>query len=495
VRRAALAAAVLASACAPRGRGDEVRVGSKGFTESVILGELATLVARGAGATARHERELGGTRVVFGALVRGDLDVYPEYTGTLLKEIFADRGLRDDAQLRAALAKDGVHMSAPLGFDNGYVLGVREETAQRLNLHTISDLRAHPELTFGFSNEFMERGDGWPSLRQAYGLPQQKVRGVDHDLAYRGLQQGAIDVVDLYATDAEIRYYKLRTLSDDRGHFTQYRAVLLWRDELASRAPAAVAALAGLEGRIDATAMTAMNARAKLDRVLEGRVAGDWAAHTLGLHVATSDEETRATRIWQRTREHLLLVGVSLLLSVLVALPLGIAAARNPRLGALVLGVVGIVQTIPSLALLVFMIPILGIGSPPAFVALFLYGLLPVVRNTATGLRAIPPELVDSARALGLPPGAVLRLVELPMASPAILAGIKTSAIINVGTATLGALIGAGGYGQPIITGIRLDNLGLILEGAVPAALLALAVQGVFDLCERFLVPRGLRPL
>jgi osmoprotectant transport system permease protein len=493
-----LAVVVLASACTARDAGPrpvEVRVGSKGFTESVILGELATLAVRGAGVPARHERELGGTRVVFGALVRGDLDVYPEYTGTLMREIFAERGLRSAGELRSALAQQGVHMGAPLGFDNGYVLGMREDQAARLGIRTISDLRDHPELVFGFSNEFMERGDGWPSLRQAYGLPQKDVRGVDHDLAYRGLQQGAIDVVDLYATDAEIRYYELRTLTDDREHFPSYRAVMLWRDDLARRAPAAAAALARLEGRIDARDMTAMNARAKLDRVPEARVAADWAAGALGLHVATSGDETRAMRIWRRTQEHLLLVGVSLLLAVLVALPLGIAAARNPRLGALVLGVVGVVQTIPSLALLVFMIPILGIGSPPAFVALFLYGLLPVVRNTATGLRAIPPELVDSARALGLPPGAVLRLVELPMASPAILAGIKTSAVINVGTATLGALIGAGGYGQPIVTGIRLDNVGLILEGAIPAALLALAVQSVFDLGERFLVPRGLRPL
>jgi osmoprotectant transport system permease protein len=489
-----LAAVVAAPGCGQRYAGaPELRVGSKGFTESVILGELTTLVARGAGARARHQREIGGTRVLFGALVRGDLDVYPEYTGTLAREIFSGRSLRTDDELRAALAAEGVHMGPALGFDNGYVLGMREEVAVRLGIRTISDLRGHPELVLGFSNEFMERGDGWPALRHAYDLPQRDVRGVDHDLAYRGLEQGSIDVVDLYSTDAEIRYYKLHTLVDDRGHFPAYRAVLLWREGLERRAPAAIAALDGLAGRIDATAMTAMNARAKLDRVPETRVASDWAADTLGLRTTAEAEEGRAKRIWRRTREHLLLVGVSLALALVVALPLGIAAARRPRLGQLVLGAVGVVQTIPSLALLVFMIPILGIGSPPAFVALFLYGLLPIVRNTAAGLRGIPPELVDSARALGLPPGAVLRLVELPMAAPAILAGIKTSAVINVGTATLGALIGAGGYGQPIITGIRLDNVGLILEGAIPSALLALAVQGVFDLCERVLVPRGLR--
>jgi osmoprotectant transport system permease protein len=493
VRRAWwVAALAAAAACTPRG-GAGIKVGSKGFTESVILGEIATLVARGAGGPARHEREIGGTRVLFAALARGDVDVYPEYTGTLAREIFAGQSLRGDDELRAALAREGVSLGPALGFDNGYVLGMREEKAARLGIRTISDLRAHPELAFGFSNEFMERGDGWPSLRRAYDLPQRDVRGVDHDLAYRGLQQGSIDVVDLYATDAEIRYYKLRTLVDDRGYFPSYRAVLLLRADLARRAPAAVAALGGLAGRIDAATMTAMNARAKLDRVPESIVASDFTAGALGLRAAVA-EDGRAARIWRRTREHLVLVGVALALALVVALPLGVAAARRPRLGQLVLGAVGVVQTIPSLALLVFMIPLLGIGSPPALVALFLYGLLPIVRNTAAGLRGIAPELVDSARALGLPPGAVLRLVELPLASPAILAGIKTSAVITVGTATLGALIGAGGYGQPILTGIRLDNVGLIIEGAVPAAVLALLVQGLFDLGERFLVPRGLRP-
>jgi osmoprotectant transport system permease protein len=299
-------------------------------------------------------------------------------------------------------------------------------------------------------------------------------------------------VIDLYATDAEIRYYGLRTLDDDRHHFETYVAHLVRRSDLAARIPAAPAALDRLANRLTAGTMTELNARAKLDRVPEARVAADFLAKTLGIH-ATVEVEGRAARIWRRTREHLFLVLVSLALAIAVALPLGIAAGRHPRAGQLVLGVVGVAQTIPSLALLVFMIPLLGIGTPPALLALFLYGLLPIVRNTATGLRAVPADLRDAARALGLPDGAILRLVELPMASPAILAGIKTSAVINVGTATLGGIIGAGGYGQPIITGIRLDDVGLILEGAIPAAALALLFQGLFDLLERVLVPRGLR--
>jgi osmoprotectant transport system permease protein len=168
-------------------------------------------------------------------------------------------------------------------------------------------------------------------------------------------------------------------------------------------------------------------------------------------------------------------------------------AAKVSSCEKIVLGIVGIIQTIPSLALLVFMIPLLGIGGPPAVMALFLYSLLPIVRNTFTGIRDIPKSMIESACALGLPPNTRLRLVELPLASSTILAGIKTSAVINVGTATLGALIGAGGYGQPILTGIRLDNIGMILEGAVPAALLAVLIQGLFDLAERVVVPKGLR--
>jgi osmoprotectant transport system permease protein len=194
-----------------------------------------------------------------------------------------------------------------------------------------------------------------------------------------------------------------------------------------------------------------------------------------------------------RVAEHLFLVGVSLLAAIALAVPLGVIAAHRPRLGQVVLAIVGVVQTLPTLALLVFMIPLFGIGTVPAIVALFLYSLLPIVRNTHAGLCGIPSALRESALALGLPRGAMLRLIELPLASPLILAGIKSAAVINVGTATLGALIGAGGLGQPIFTGIRLDNSSLILQGAIPASLLALAVQGLFEIAERIVVPRGLR--
>ena len=479
-----------------------LRIGSKTFTESVILGEIAAALTQGHGAPVVHRRALGGTQIVFGALAAGEIDLYAEYTGTLVQEIL--RGVPEDA-LASALAARGIRMSPHLGFDDSYALGMKADHAARLGITRISDLAAHPELRLAFSNEFMDRADGWRGLRAAYQLPQRNVRGLDHEIAYRGLDAGDSDVVDLYSTDPEIVEHGLRVLDDDRHHFPLYAAVWLYREDFARSAPNTVARLDAVAGRISAPAMIAMNLRAKRDRVAEETVAAEFVAHELGAPPknataanGTPSPPARAPDGWlralgQRTVEHLFLVALSLLMAIVVAIPLGIVAARRPALGRLILGVTEILQTVPSLALLVFMIPLLGIGEAPAIVALFVYSLLPIVRNTHAGLRGIPASLREVATAMGLGPAAALRAIELPLASPSILAGIKTSAVINVGTATLGALIGAGGYGQPILTGIRLDNVGLILEGAVPAALLALGVERIFDLVEKIVVPKGLR--
>jgi osmoprotectant transport system permease protein len=478
----ALLVLLAATAAAP-----VLHVGSKSFSESVILGEIVTQLARGAGVTAEHQRGLGGTRLVWQALIGGAVDVYPDYTGTLLQELVPG----DAAGLPGRLAARGLAVSAPLGFNNTYALAMTEPRARALGLRTISDLRGQPGLVFGFSSEFLSRKDGWPALRDRYRLPQRDVRGLEHDIAYRGLASGGLDVTDAYTTDAEIRRLGLRLLADDLGHFPRYDAVLVYRQDAATRFPAAFAALRRLEGRIDVRTMAELNARAKLDRRPEPEVAAAFAAPLGG--AAPTTGPGRLSRLARHTLEHLRLVAISLAAALVVALPLGVLAARRPRLGQVVLTAVGIVQTIPSLALLVLLVPLLGIGPAPAIVALFLYSLLPMVRNTHAGLADIPPSVRESAEALGLAPGAILRLVELPMASRAVLAGIKSAAVINVGTATLGALIGAGGLGDPIFTGIRLADTALVLEGAIPASLLAVAVQLTFDLADRLVIPAGLR--
>jgi osmoprotectant transport system permease protein len=484
----------LAQLCCAPSRDREIRIGSKKFTESVLLGEVATQVVRHGGRPATHRAQLGGTQVVWSALLHGEVDVYPEYTGTLWADILSNARNQGSRELRAALAPYHVLSTRPLGFNNTYAIGMKESTAQRLGIRTLSDLARHPEVRLGFSEEFIQRKDCWPLLRERYQLPQSELamRQLDHDLAYRALSSDTIDAMDLYATDAEIKKYGLRVLVDDRHAFPEYQAVLLYRADLEQRAPAAVAALRRLEGTISEATMSELNARAALAKVPEVKVAAEFLASTLSIHDDVT-AESRLRRLGRRTLEHLLLVAISLLAAMVVAIPLGILAAPRPRARQLILGVAGTIQTIPSLALLAFMIPLLGIGAPPAIVALFLYSLLPIVRNTVTGLQDLPPHIKESALALGLPAGARLRLIELPLASRAIVAGIKTSAVINVGTATLGAVIGAGGLGQPILTGIRLNDPSLILEGAIPAAVLALLIQFLFEALEPLFVPRGLR--
>ena len=482
-----------------------LRVGSKAFAESVILGEAAGLLAAAAGAPIEDRRALGGTRLCWDALLSGALDLYPEYTGTLREEILRVHQASGDASgeasgdasadlagLRTTLAARGLGFVGPLGFDNRYALAMREETAARLGIRAISDLARHPELRIDLSNEFLHRRDGWPGLAARYALPEGRVQGLDHELAIRGLATGALDVTDIYSTDAEIARDGLRVLADDRGFFPRYQAILLYRRDAEARWPAAFAALGRMSGQIDDATMMRLNARVKLDKVPERTVAADFVAERFGVRAART-EEARWPALWRRTREHLALVSVSLLAAILCALPLGILAARRPRLGEILLAAVGVVQTIPSLALLVFMIPLLGIGARPATAALFLYSLLPIVRNTYAGLTSIPGPLRESAEALGLSRRAILWRIELPLAFGTILAGVQSAAVINIGTATLGALVGAGGFGQPIFAGIRLDDVSLILEGAIPASALALIVQGLFDLLERILVPKGLR--
>jgi osmoprotectant transport system permease protein len=477
-----------------------VRIGSKKFTESVLLGEMLTHLVRTHELSAEHVSELGGTRLVYNTLKKGEIDVYPEYTGTIRQEILASEDLPDDDLLAAALRKQGILMSRSLGFNNTYAIAVRREVAEGLGLRKISDLARHPQLRLGFGEEFMERGDGWPSLRTTYGLVNHQVTPMDHDLAYGQIAAGAIDVMDAYATDARLKILDLVVLQDDRHHFPAYEAVLLYRADLAERSPAAVRAIEQMENLIDEESMLQLNVRAEGESNQESRIAADFLAKKLGI-VVQVDAPTLWEEVGARTIEHLDLVRRSLIPAIFVAVPLGVVAAKFPRLGQILLGMVGIVQTIPALALLVLMIapaawlglPTVGTGSVTAIAALFLYSLLPIVRNTTAGLTGIPAELKTSAMALGMSSAYRLREIELPLASGAILAGVKTAAVLNVGFATLGALIGAGGYGQPILTGIRLDNTGLILQGALPAAGLAILFQLAFELSERWLVPEGLR--
>jgi osmoprotectant transport system permease protein len=470
-----------------------VHVGSKAFSESVILGELVRHLATSTGMEAEHHQRLGDTSKTWNGLLVGELDIYIEYTGTLMQEILAREQVRSLDELRVALGKRQLRMSRSLGFRNNYALGMREQQAKELKIRTISDLARHPKLRLGLSHPFIERADGWHGLKRRYDLPFATPRGMEHSLAYQALAQGTLDVIDLYTTDAEIVRYGLRVLEDDHRYFPSYEAVLLYRADLETKAPRLVQSLRRLEGAIDERSMQELNSRTNVERIPESVVAADFLAEKLGVQVEVQPE-TRTSRLLRATREHSLLVMVSLLAAIVTAVPLGIVASRFPLVGQGILALVSIVQTFPSLALLSVLIVVLGrIGTWPAIVALYVYSLLPIVRNTCTGLTDVPISIRESASALGLSEWARLWLIELPMASRSILAGIKTAAVINIGFATLGGLIGAGGYGQAIMSGLDKNDYRLILEGAIPAVVMALVVQGLFELAEVVLVPRGLR--
>ncbi len=483
---------------------DTLRIGSKRFTESYILGEILTQAAA-PHADARHLAGLGNTAIVFEALKAGSIDCYPEYTGTLAIEILKLPPNAGLPQINRALAPLGLSAGVALGFENTYALAVPQAVAE--GPRRLSDLAALPQWRLGLSHEFLGRADGWPGLARHYGLPQRPV-GLDHGVAYEALAAGQVDAIDIYSTDAKIRKYGLRVLEDDRHFFPRYDAVVVCRQDVPARFPAAWQALQALAGRIRAPDMIAMNAAAEIDEQPFASIARAFLA-TPGAGAAGQSGRDDAGKIalpgpaerrpglaavlfgpdtLRLTARHLALVAGAVGAATLAGVPLGILAARRRRLGQAVLGLVSVLQTLPSLAVLAILIPLLGrIGVWPAMVALFLYALLPIVRNTCTGLRQVPSGLCDAARALGFRAGQVLRHVELPLAMPVILAGVKTAAIISVGTATIAAFVGAGGYGERIVTGLALNDHTLLLAGAIPAAGLALLVQGGFELAERWL--------
>lgn len=492
-----------------------VVVASKPFAESFVLAELFAIVLEDHGVAVERRPGLGATEIAFQALRTGAIDVYPEYTGTGLLALLGEAPSGDAGAVyrrvsRAFLDRWGLRWLPPLGFENTYAVAVRRATADSLGLATLSDLaREGGSLVGGFSPDFIGRDDGLPGLEAAYGLALAEVRPLLQAVKYSALAEGAVDVIDGYSTDGAIARFDLVVLRDDRAFFPPYEAAALIGPRLAADFPAAVSALTALSGRLDEVTMRGANERVEVEGADPATVARELLVD-LGLvgsasgasgTAAAAENEGLGRYLWRRRAEtarltlrHLELVGVSLVLALLVAVPLGLLLERLRRGAEGVIRGVGLLQTVPSIALLAFMIPVLGIGFVPAVVALFLYSLLPIVRNTYTGVRDADPVAVSAAIALGMTPRQALFQVRLPLAAPVILAGVRTAAVINVGTATLAAFIGAGGLGDPIVAGLALSDTRLILSGALPAAVLALLVDGGLEFVERRWTPKGLNP-
>ena len=491
--------------------GAELRVGSKRFTESYILAQIMAQTAQAAGVPVQVLQGLGNTAIVYEALRSGQIDVYAEYTGTIAQEIVKDPNHTSIADLRRALAPLGLDVGVPLGFNDGYALAMRREQAEALGIRTLSDLARHPELRFGLSNEFLGRADGWKGLAARYQLTAS-AKGLDHGLAYDVIAQKQIDVMDIYTTDAKIDALGLLVLQDDLAYFPRYDAVLLFRQDLPQRQPAGWAALQTLQGRITEAQMIHMNAQAELQSQPFDAIARQFlatAANTANATPATTAtnatpskvptptavsplhrfwERLWADDLWRLTGQHVLLVLLSVGAAALIAVPAGVVLFPHARARGLAVGLAGVVQTIPSLALLAVLIALLGvIGRVPALLALTAYSILPILSNTVAGLAEVSPGLRHAGAALGMTPAQRMRWIELPIAMPTVVAGIRTACAIAIGTATIAAFIGAGGLGERIVTGLALNDSALMLAGAVPAAALALASELLFELLDRYL--------
>jgi osmoprotectant transport system permease protein len=474
-----------------------VVVGSKNFAESYILGEVMAQLLEDRGFRVERRFGLGGTLMTFEALRVGDLDVYVEYSGTIAQAILKLPQSTSDAELQETLRQRfAMDLLGPLGFNNTYALTLSRSEARRRGLRKISDLVHHPDLRYGFSHDFLNRHDGWPGLARAYGLTAQPV-GMEHGLAYPAVHEGKVDVTDAYSTDGDLEQFDLVLLEDDRHYFPGYIAAPLARGSLDAQVRAV---LDKLTGTLTDAAMQALNAQASIQKMPFAEVARGFLLEK-GLLLADADTgeaggagpPSKWAALGWRVVRHLQLTLVALLAGMVVAIPLGVLVYRFRRVARPVIYLAGTLQTIPSLALLAFMIPIFGgIGARPAIAALFLYALLPILRNTALALFTIDPILKKVSVGMGLTFPQRLWHIELPLAAPTILAGIKTAAVINIGTATLAAYIGAGGLGDPIVTGLALYDRSLILEGAIPAALLAILTEVGFEGLEKWVTPKHL---
>ena len=494
-----------------------VVVASKPFGESYLLCEMFAQLLESRGIAVIRKPGLGATEVAFSALRQGAIDVYPEYTGTGLVAVLHD-SLTDSLAAEPRRVFDHVSRSfaerydlrwlPPLGFQNTYAIAVRRNTAAQYRLRTLTDLaREGQHLAAGLTADFIGRSDGLVGLQRVYGLHPREIRPLAPAVKYQALAAGGVDVIDGYSTDGLLARYDLVTLADDKHFFPPYEAAALVNGKFARARPDVVATLTLLSDRLDEQHMRALNRRVEVDQEEVRAVAAD-ALSDLGLTSVPRVTSSRGAAngggfgayLWRQratlaslTLRHLLLTAIALAAAILVAVPLGLSLERARRASQPVLGALGILETVPSLAILAFMIPLLGVGVVPALVALWLYALYPIARATLTGVRNADPDAVEAAEALGTTSGQRLLWVRLPLAAPVIMGGIRTAAVITVGAATLAAFIGAGGLGEPIVTGLALADIRMILSGALPAALLALVVDGGLALVERAVAPAHLR--
>jgi len=504
-----LALGLAAAPSSAQPKPDTVRVGSKNFTEQMILGELvAQLLERTTDLTVERRFGLGGTDICHAALVQGQLDLYVEYTGTGLLNVLQIQTIPNPDRTYLAVARGyrdrfGLEWLPPIGFNNTYAVAVREADAEARGWTTVGDLAGASDLRGGFTAEFMERPDGFEALKDEYGLEFASTRDLDPGLMYQAVAENQVDVIAAFATDARIEEYDLRILDDDRNFFPPYDAAPVVRTDLLEKHPEVGDALALLAGAISDHRMRRLNHAVDVEKRDPADVARRWIDDALGVTEENRTPEQldtgaapgffslaldRRAELADKTLRHLFLTAAGTLIAIAIGVPVGIFIHRVAPVRGPILGLAEIMQTIPSLAMLAFMFALYGLlGSVPAITALVLYALLPIVLNTFTGLREVPAGVVQAADAVGMSGAQRLRMVEIPLAAPVIIAGIRTATVLTVGIATLSTYIGAGGLGDFIARGLARSDSRLTLLGAVPAAIMAVVLSLGIRLVERAL--------
>lgn len=463
-------------------------IGSKTFAESYILAEAAAQLLESRGIEVDRRFGLNGTKIAYDALRSEAIDIYPEYTGTISEVILAQPNLKSVAEIRGALEPLGLVLLEPLGFNNAYAIAASTKAAQRFSLSKISDLRDAPELRISLPHEFMNRQDGWPGLKAHYGF-ERRADSIEHGLAYDAINSDQVDIIAVYTSDGQIVQSDLVILEDDQAFFPGYLAAFLAHRNID---PQALAILDTLSGRLDDTRMRELNLAVLDPKSSYADIANRFLLQE-GLISAGTTGRSTLDELIENTQRHLKLTFIALAFAIVTGVGVASVVYPHRRLADGFLYFTGLLQTVPSIALLALLIPLVGVGQVPAIIALFLYSLLPIARSTITAMLAIPPGYRQVAAAMAMTRREEMKYVLMPLAMPHVIAGIRTAAVISIGTATLAAFIGAGGLGDPIVTGLALNDTRLILLGAVPAAMLAIVTEILFGFVERSLVAPHMR--
>ena len=445
---------------------DEILIGAKKFTEGNISAHIVSqLISRiDPSQKTRVLENLGGTGIVTAAIKSKEVDIYVDYTGTLINSFKSDRRrLEDD------LLKEGIYLGPELGFNNSYGLAVGPKSS-RLK---ISDIKESDRI--GVSHEFYKRKDGYESLKDHYGFNITPT-AVEHSLLYNSLSSDHLDIIEVYTTDAKIRKNNLRVLKDDKKFFPRYDAVVLVNKEfMEDNAELVDSLFTEIEKNIDNNKI--MNANYLVEE--QGLTYAQAAGHVTKTHVDGSSNEL--LDILPYFLDHFKYLIITVILCVVVGVPLGAISAKSKKMEKWIVGTVSVLQTIPSLALLVFLIPIFGLGEVTTLIALVLYGLLPIVKNTYNGVKNIPTELIEFSDLIQMSKLQKLFIIELPLAKEEILTGVRITSVMTVGLTVIASFIGAGGLGMLIVTGLSLNDTDMILRGAIPSALMALVIEFFFQ--------------